>query len=185
MLKIILVLLCTFLLPLMNIAGPSEPYTHGADTLGDTGSGMKKFRILQDDTIIFTNPISTTVVKRKTPVTVRWKGIQPGTVYYLELFKGGIYQQQIAEVEDVSSYEWTVSKENDGGDDYQLRLVNSRFFGDYTMTEKFRIKNRIPRAFWVLPAAVGAAGIYFIVKLIMESGPDEEVDDLPAPIEPY
>jgi hypothetical protein len=185
MVKIILVLICTLILPLRVIADQSEPYAHGADTLGETGSRLAKYRIQQDDTIIFTNPISTTVVKRKKPVTVRWKGIQEGTVYYLELFKGGIYQQQIAELEDVSSYEWTVSKEINGGDDYQLRLVNSRFFGDYTMTEKFRIKNRIPRAFWVLPATAGAAGLYFLIVWIANSGPDPEVDDLPAPIEPY
>jgi hypothetical protein len=138
-----------------------------------------------DDSIQFSYPMSTTVVKRKTPIMIRWKGIQPGTTYYLELFRNGIYQEQIAEIVDKNQFEWQVSKEYKGGKDYQFRLVNSRFFGDYSFSEKFQIKNRIPRAFWAVPAAVGAAGIYFLIKLIIDSGPGPEQPDLPAPIEPY
>lgn len=138
-----------------------------------------------EDSIQFLYPMSTTVVKRKAPIVIRWKGGQPGTTYFLELFKDGIYQEQIAEIVDLNRYEWQVPKEIDGGDDFQFRLVNSRFFGDYAFSPKFRIKNRIPRAFWVVPAAVGAAGIYFLVKLIIDSRPEPEQPDLPAPIEPY
>jgi hypothetical protein len=185
MVKIILIFICTLILPISIIADPSGLQVHGKDIGEDAGSGKKKAGIQQDDSIQFTYPISTTVVKRKTPVTVRWKNTKEGTVYFLELFKGGIYQEQIAEVEDVNAYEWTVTKNLTGDDDYQLRLVNSRFFGDYTLSEKFRVKNRIPRAFWVLPAAAGAAGLYFLIVWIANSGPDPEVDDLPAPIEPY
>lgn len=138
-----------------------------------------------EDSIQFTYPLSTTVVKRKSPITIRWKGGQPGTTYFLELFKGGIYQKQIAEITDLNHYDWQATKDLDGGKDYQFRLVNSRFFGDYSFSSKFEIKNRIPRAFWVVPAAVGAAGIYFLVKLIIDSRPGPEDPDLPAPIEPY
>ena len=142
-------------------------------------------RIVSEDSIKFVYPMSTTVVKRKSPITIRWSGGQPEITYFLELYKNGIFQQQIAEVKDVNRYEWQVTKDLNGGKDYQFRLVNSRFFGDYSFSDKFQIKNRIPRAFWVVPAAAGAAGIYFLIKLIVESGPEPEEQDLPAPIEPY
>jgi hypothetical protein len=157
----------------------------GIQAVMSTGKVIPHEKGTAEDSIQFVYPMSTTVVKRKAPIVIRWKGGQPGTTYFLELFKDGIFEEQIAEIVDLNRYEWQVSKEIDGGDDFQFRLVNSRFFGDYAFSPKFRIKNRIPRAFWIVPAAVGAAGIYFLVKLIIDSRPEPEQPDLPAPIEPY
>ena len=157
----------------------------GSETDIKTAKGKNQGINAAEDSVQFTYPLSTTIVKRKSPITIRWKGGQPGTTYFLELYKGGIYEQQIAEIVDLNQYEWQATKELKGGKDYQFRLVNSRFFGDFSFSSKFEIKNRIPRAFWVVPAAVGAAGIYFLVKLIIDNRPEPVEPDLPAPIEPY
>jgi hypothetical protein len=158
---------------------------YGSETDIKTAKGENQGINAAEDSVQFTYPLSTTVVKRNSPITIRWKGGQPGTTYFLELYKGGIYEQQIAEIVDLNQYEWQATKELNGGKDYQFRLVNSRFFGDFSFSSKFEIKNRIPRAFWVVPAAVGAAGIYFLVKLIIDNRPEPVEPDLPAPIEPY
>jgi len=180
MTKILQTIICLILLPYTLIAVPGNTVFVNGEIVSP--GKQERQEIQQDDSIQFINPVGTTVVKRKSPVTIRWKGNQAGTVYYIELFKGGIYQKQIAEVTDTNEYEWQVEKDVIGGKDYQLRLVNGRFFGDFTMSENFRIKNKIPRAFWVLPAAVGAAGFYFLIKIILDS--QDDVEDLPPPIEP-
>jgi len=137
------------------------------------------------DSIRFTYPMSSTVVKRKNPITIRWIGGNMDDTYYLELYSEGIYIKQIAVLDNVSEFNWEVTKDINGGKEFQFKLVNSRFFGDFTFSESFQIKNRIPRAFWIAPAVVFAGGVYLIIDLISNKDKNSEEQDLPGPIDPY
>ena len=74
---------------------------------------------------------------------------------------------------------WPVPKKFDKGEAYTFRLTNQKDTEDLATSSTFRIKGKSTAAFIAVPVVVGAGVIYYFL-----SKKDEELEDLPPPIEP-
>ena len=130
--------------------------------------------------ITFLGPSAETKFKRGNAIQVRWTGGNPDDEYALDLFSGRFHYRHVGELKNSGTYPWIIPKDVEPGKEYKFKLTNTEDFGEYSFSETFIIKRRVPVAVWIVPGAIVVGGA---VYLLFFSGGEEE-PDLPAPIEP-
>jgi len=129
----------------------------------------------------FLAPSAEAVYKRGAMVEVRWFGGNPEDEFALDLFDGRFHYRHIGELKNSGTYPWIIPKDVEPGKEYKFKLTNTDDFGEYTFSESFIIKRKVPTAAWLIPSAiVVGTGAYFLFK----DNSSGKLSDLPTPIEP-
>ncbi len=130
--------------------------------------------------ITFLAPIADSKFKRGSAIQVRWTGGNPDDEYALDLFDGRFHYRHVGELKNSGTYPWIIPKDVKPGKEYKFKLTNTNDFGEFAFSRTFVVKRKVPVAVWIVPGALVVGGA---VYLLFFHGEDE-ISDLPAPIEP-
>ena len=130
--------------------------------------------------IQFLAPSAEAVFKKGWMVEVRWTGGNPDDEFALDLFDGRFHYRHLGEVKNSGTYPWVIPKDVEPGKEYKFKLTNTEDFGEFTFSQSFIIKRKVPIAAWLIPGAlVVGGGIYLLLSI-----ENNELPDLPTPIDP-
>jgi hypothetical protein len=130
--------------------------------------------------ITFLAPIADSKFKRGGAIQVRWTGGNPDDEYALDLFDGRFHYRHVGELKNSGTYPWIIPKDVKPGKEYKFKLTNTDDFGEYAFSRTFVVKRKVPVAVWIVPGALIVGGAVYMIFFYGE----DEMSDLPAPIEP-
>ena len=130
--------------------------------------------------ITFLAPITDSKYKRGNSIQVRWTGGNPDDEYALDLFDGRFHYRHVGELKNSGTYPWIIPMDVKPGKEYKFKLTNTDDFGEFAFSQTFVIKRRVPVAVWIVPGALVVGGAVYMLFFYGE----DEISDLPAPIEP-
>jgi hypothetical protein len=130
--------------------------------------------------ITFLAPIADSKFKRGGAIQVRWTGGNPDDEYALDLFDGRFHYRHVGELKNSGTYPWIIPKDVKPGKEYKFKLTNTNDFGEYAFSRTFVVKRKVPVAVWIVPGALIVGGAVYMIFFYGE----DEMSDLPAPIEP-
>lgn len=131
--------------------------------------------------IKFLAPSAEATYKKGKMIEIRWTGGSPEDEFALDLFDGRFHYRHIGELKNSGIYPWIIPKDVDPGKEYKFKLTNTEDFGEYTFSESFIIKRKVPIAVWIVPGALVVGGAAYLLFRDNSSG---ELSDLPTPIDP-
>jgi hypothetical protein len=129
----------------------------------------------------FLAPVAEAVFKKGKMIEIRWTGGNPEDEFALDLFDGRFHYRHIGELKNSGTYPWIIPKDVEPGKQYKFKLTNTEDFGEYTFSESFIIKRKVPIGVWIIPGALVVGGAAYLLFRDNSSG---ELPDLPPPIEP-
>ena len=130
--------------------------------------------------ITFLAPSSDSKFKRGNAIQVKWTGGNPDAEYALDLFDGRFHYRHVGELKNSGTYPWIIPKDVKPGKEYKFKLTNTDDFGEFAYSKTFVVKRRVPVAVWIVPGALVVGGAIYMLFFYGE----DELSDLPAPIEP-
>lgn len=123
-----------------------------------------------------TKPAPGKSVRRGSTATINWTGGQPSEKVKIELLKSGIPVNNLGEVNNSGSYNWSIPKETEKGKDYTLRFTGTS--GSIT-SESFAVNAKFP-----LLLKIGLAVPVVIVVAVLLSKSSDDGGALPTPPDP-
>jgi len=132
----------------------------------------------------FLQPATGSGFRRGKTGQIQWSGGQSSDQVRLELLKNGKRVSNLAQMPNRQSYTWQIPPEMDKAKDYQIRLTAVGDPSRKITSQLFPIKNKIPLALIVVPAAV----VVGVVGVLLSGGGDDEKPDngeeIPDPLLP-
>lgn len=123
-----------------------------------------------------TKPAAGKAVRRGSTTTLNWTGGQPSEKVKIELLKSGIPVNNLGEVNNSGSYNWSIPKETVKGKDYTLRFTGTS--GSVT-SESFAVNAKFP-----LLLKIGLAVPVVIVVAVLLRNSSDGGGALPTPPDP-
>jgi hypothetical protein len=125
--------------------------------------------------------------KRGEAIPLKWSGGGPKDQVTIGLYRDDVEQTRIVEkTSNAHAFTWSMSKKQKPGKGYTIRAVSTAHPKEFTSSQAFRIKPRIP--FFVKALSVAAVGA--VVFIVTSGGgdpvpPDAPKDEaLPGPVKP-
>ncbi|HLF32870.1 MAG TPA: hypothetical protein VI583_01455 [Cyclobacteriaceae bacterium] len=104
-------------------------------------------------------------LKRGKAYQVTWEGGEPEDILTLELYGKEKRIYLIPDLKNTGAYDWAVPKNIRPGNRYKFMMRPGNDPNSGTVSETFKIKRRMPRVLFVVPAMVLAGGIiYYIIQ---------------------
>jgi len=134
----------------------------------------------------FVKPMSGSGFRRGKTGVVQWTGGQSSDRVRLELLKNGQRVSNLAQIPNRQTYNWQIPAEMDKAKDYQIRLTAVGDPSRKITSDLFPIKNKIPLALIVVPAAVVVGVVGVLLSGGGNGGPDNGAngDEIPDPLLP-
>lgn len=133
------------------------------------------------------NPLDKTEFKRGEPINLKWAGGATKDQVTIGLYMDGVEKTRIVEkTSNTHAFSWNMSKKQKPGKGYTIRAYSTAQPNEFTSSQAFRIKPRIP--FYIKALSVAAVGA--IVFIVTSGGggdtpPDAPADEiLPGPLKP-
>ncbi|HEY5691896.1 MAG TPA: Ser-Thr-rich GPI-anchored membrane family protein [Cyclobacteriaceae bacterium] len=131
---------------------------------------------------LFLKPLDKTSYKKGTEVNVNWVGSNPSDKLNIELVRNNVVYKLLAEnTDNDQSFTWEMPKKQKTGNGYAIRISNSSRPNEFTNSQEFNIKPRIPILVKVLPL-IAAGSAVFILGGGSEGASGS--DALPGPVKP-
>ena len=132
------------------------------------------------------SPLDKVTFKRGEAINLKWSGGAPKDQVTIGLYKDDVEQTRIVEkTSNAHAFTWSMSKKQKPGKGYTIRAFSSNQPNEFTSSQAFRIKPRIP--FFVKALSVVAVGV--VVFVVTSGGdnptPPPDVEEaLPGPVKP-
>jgi hypothetical protein len=123
------------------------------------------------------------IFKRKRRYNITWTGGTPQNVLNFDLFNGDKKVYTFPNLANVGHYALEFPSHISPDKNYRLRISDTKNKEEVVLTEKFRIKRKVPLLLKVIPAGLVGFGIYFFIKPKPVQDADKPIVGAPNPRE--
>lgn len=118
-------------------------------------------------------------LKRGAVHNIEWR---PGNnkVVDIEVFQGSTRVQGESNVNNSGAYSLHLLPNLKPGNNYRIKISDSRNPEEYSYSKEFEVKRKIPLALQAVPVAILAAGVVYIVQQSGGSQPQAEIPGVPG-----
>jgi hypothetical protein len=112
----------------------------------------------------FSNITDGLALKRGNTFPIKWQTSEAVDKVKLELYKGDFQIRETITIENSGSYNWVVPKDLKPGNDYRLHIESPKDLTREEFSKTFKIKRKVPTVLKIIPAAVLAGGVIYLLN---------------------